>query len=203
MEINKIKKLTTLAETKFLSMYKADYVNKSGKEKSWIIASRKTKEDLSEQYFNGKEGKVDAVVVLGFHKEEKKLIIIKQFRVPLNDYIYELPAGLIDPEENIFTTVERELREETGLKLEEILKEKSGKQLYLSAGMTDESVSLAYCICSGEISKDNLEEDEDIETILVSREEAKELLLKDEKFDIKAFMALQSFVALGEDLFKK
>ena len=33
MEINKIKKLTTLAETKFLSMYKADYVNKSGKEK--------------------------------------------------------------------------------------------------------------------------------------------------------------------------
>ncbi|MDU3722570.1 MAG: DNA mismatch repair protein MutT, partial [Clostridium celatum] len=107
MEINKIKKLTTLAETKFLSMYKADYVNKSGKEKSWIIASRKTKEDLSEQYFNGKEGKVDAVVVLGFHKEEKKLIIIKQFRVPLNDYIYELPAGLIDPEENIFTTVER------------------------------------------------------------------------------------------------
>ncbi|MDU3723751.1 MAG: DNA mismatch repair protein MutT, partial [Clostridium celatum] len=77
------------------------------------------------------------------------------------------------------------------------------KQLYLSAGMTDESVSLAYCICSGEISKDNLEEDEDIETILVSREEAKELLLKDEKFDIKAFMALQSFVALGEDLFKK
>lgn len=139
MEINKIKKLTTLAETKFLSMYKADYVNKSGKEKSWIIASRKTKEDLSEQYFNGKEGKVDAVVVLGFHKEEKKLIIIKQFRVPLNDYIYELPAGLIDPEENIFTTVERELREETGLKLEEIIKEKSGKQLYLSAGMTDDT----------------------------------------------------------------
>ena len=32
--------------------------------------------------------------------------------------------------------------------------------------MTDESVSLAYCICSGEISKDNLEEDEDIEDIV-------------------------------------
>ena len=37
----------------------------------------------------------------------------------------------------------------------------------------------------------------------MTREEAKELLLKDEKFDIKAFMALQSFVSLGEDLFKK
>lgn len=202
MEINKIKKLIPLVETKFLSMYNAKYINKTGKEKSWIIASRKTKEDLSEQYFNGKEGKVDAVVVLGFHEEEKKLIVIKQFRVPLNDYVYELPAGLIDSEEDIFNTVERELREETGLKLEKIIKEKSGKQLYLSAGMTDESVSLVYCTCSGEVSKENLEEDEDIETILVSREEAKELLLKGEKFDIKVFMALQSFVTLGEELFK-
>ena len=202
MEINKIKKLTTLAETKFLSMYKADYVNKSGREKSWIIASRKTKEDLSEQYFNGKEGKVDAVVVLGFHKEEKKLIIIKQFRVPLNDYIYELPAGLIDPEENIFTTVERELREETGLKLEEIIKEKSGKQLYLSAGMTDESVSLVYCTCSGKVSDENLEEDEDIETVLLSREDAIKILNSGERCDIKFFMALQSFIQMGEEIFR-
>ena len=54
------------------------------------------KKDLSEIYLNDKEGDIDAVVIAAFYKEYKKLILIKQFRVPINNYIYELPAGLVD-----------------------------------------------------------------------------------------------------------
>ena len=56
--------------------------------------------------------------------------------------------------------------------IEEVIEDKIGQKLYLSPGMTDESVSLVYCTCSGKISDENLEDDEDIETILLSKEDA-------------------------------
>lgn len=199
---NKVQNLETLAQTKFLSLYNANYINKAGKKKAWTIATRKSKEALEGQFFNGKEDKVDAVVILAYHKEERKLVAIKQFRIPINNYVYELPAGLIDNNDDIISTVKRELKEETGLDLEEVIKDKIGQKLYLSPGMTDESVSLVYCTCSGKISNENLEEDEDIETILLSKEDAIKILNSGERCDIKFFMALQSFIQMGEDIFK-
>lgn len=199
---NKVKNIETLAETKFLSLYNANYTNKSGNEKTWTIATRKDKKTLEEQFFNGKEDKVDAVVILAYHKDKKKLVAIRQFRIPLNNYVYELPAGLIDNNDDIIPTVKRELKEETGLDLEEVIEDKIGQKLYLSPGMTDESVSLVYCTCSGKISNENLEEDEDIETILLSKEDAIKILNSGERCDIKLFMALQSFIQMGEELFK-
>lgn len=199
---NKVQKIESLAQTKFLSLYNANYINKGGNRKTWTIATRKSKEVLEAQFFNGKEDKVDAVVILAYHKEEKKLVAIRQFRIPLNNYVYELPAGLIDNNDDIISTVKRELKEETGLDLEEVIENKMGQKLYLSPGMTDESVSLVYCTCSGKISDENLEEDEDIVTILLSKEDAIKILNSDERCDIKFFMALQSFVQMGEEIFK-
>ena len=199
---NKVKNIETLAETKFLSLYNANYTNKSGNEKTWTIATRKDKKTLEEQFFNGKEDKVDAVVILAYHKDKKKLVAIRQFRIPLNNYDYELPAGLIDNNDDIISTVKRELKEETGLDLEEVIEDRIGQKLYLSPGMTDESVSLVYCTCSGKISNENLEEDEDIETILLSKEDAIKILNSGERCDIKFFMALQLFIQIGEELFK-
>ena len=199
---NKVKNIETLAETKFLSLYNANYTNKSGNEKTWTIATRKDKKTLEEQFFNGKEDKVDAVVILAYHKDKKKLVAIRQFRIPLNNYVYELPAGLIDNNDDIISTVKRELKEETGLDLEEVIEDRIGQKLYLSPGMTDESVSLVYCTCSGKISNENLEEDEDIETILLSKDDAIKILNSGERCDIKFFMALQLFIQMGEGLFK-
>ena len=199
---NKVQNLETLSQTKFLSLYNANYINKGGNKKTWTIATRKSKEALEEQFFNGKEDKVDAVVILAYHKDEKKLVAIRQFRIPLNNYVYELPAGLIDNNDDIISTVKRELKEETGLDLEEVFEDKMGQKLYLSPGMTDESVSLVYCTCSGEVSTENLEEDEDIETVLLSREDAQKILNSNERCDIKFFMALQAFITLGDKLFQ-
>jgi len=194
MKNSKITKLTALAETKFLSLFDAEYKNKKGATKHWVIASRKSYETLKDQYFQDKKESMDAVVIAAIHKGSEKLVLIKQFRVPLNDYIYELPAGLIDNDESIESAVSRELKEETGLSLLEIDKESTKKGIYVSPGMTDESIALVYCTCTGEITNKYLEDNEDIEAILVSRSEAEELLKKDVKIDIKACMLLQSFV---------
>lgn len=199
MHTNAICKLKPLAQTRFLNLYDAEYENKKGMTKHWMIASRKDYDTLSAQYFHKGEEKTDAVVIAALHKESEKLVLIKQFRLPLNDYIYELPAGLIDPNETPETTLGRELKEETGLELVSLVKAQD--KLYLSAGMTDESVCLMYCICTGEVSIDYLEADEDIEPFLVSREDAEKLLQSGEKLDIKTYLLLQSFVKLGSALF--
>jgi len=189
-----ITNITTLADTKFLKLYNAEYINKNGKPKNWSIASRKNLDTLKNNYFNGKEDNIDAVIIIATHSTEDKLVIIKQFRVPLNDYVYEIPAGLIDFGEDFETTVKRELKEETGLDLLKIDFEKTKSKAYISAGMTDESAALVYCTCLGEISKAYLEPDEDIEIMLLSKQEAKSLINSNEKIDIKAFLAIQNFI---------
>ena len=200
--MSKINKLTTLAETKFLNLYNAEYSNKGSNTKNWIIASRKEKENLEGVYLNNKELQDDAVLIVPFHKEEEKIVVIRQFRVPINSYIYEMPAGLIDKGESPQTAITRELKEETGLDVIEILKNTVKGQLFLSPGMTDESVTSVFCTCGGTISKAYMEEDEDIEPILLSQKEAQELLIKDVKFDIKCYIYLQEFAKSGNEMFK-
>lgn len=201
--MGRIKDITSLVETKFISLYNVKYLNKSNKEKSWTVASRKKKEVLEGIYLDNEKDKVDAVIICAYHKDSEKLVIIKEFRVPINKYIYELPAGLVDSDdENFESAVKRELKEETGLDVIEIKKDLSCNQVYLSPGMTDESAAFVYCICEGEISNKFLEDDEDIEAILVSQEEARKIIKNNIiSLDIRAYLALQSFSVLGEKMF--
>lgn len=194
MTKSKVNKITTLADTKYLKLYDAEYTNKNGKMKNWSIASRKDINIVKNKFFNGVEENIDAVIIVANHIDENKLVVIKQFRVPINDYVYELPAGLIDDGENFETTVKRELKEETGLELIDIDYKRTKNKVYISTGMTDESVALVYCNCNGKVSKDYLEPDEDIEVILVSKEEARKIINSDENIDIKALMAIQHFI---------
>ena len=122
--------------------------------------------------------------------------------MPINNYIYELPAGLVDNKEGMEKAVQRELKEETGLDIVKINKVKSKNKIYLSPGMTDESVAFVYCTCSGELSKEFLEEDEDIEPLLISQGDARRILSENEEIDIKAFLILQMFAEIGEKLFE-
>lgn len=201
MKQNKVTKVKPLVETRYLSLYEAEYENKVGNMRTWTIASRKDNNTLQKQFFENKEDATDGVIIAAYHKDKKKLVIIRQFRIPLNDYVYELTAGLIDPGEDARSTIGRELLEETGLKLVDIIKGKGTDKVYVSAGMTDESLAFVFCTCEGEISDEHLEDDECIEALLVSQEEARELIQSKERFDIKCFLLLQSFALLGDKLF--
>jgi ADP-ribose pyrophosphatase len=201
MKKNKVTKLNTLVETRYLSLYEAEYENRVGNKRTWTVASRKDNGTLQKQFFESKDDAVDGVIIAAYHKEKNKLVIIKQFRIPLNNYVYELPAGLIDPGDDAKSTIGRELMEETGLKLVDVINNRGIDKVYVSAGMTDESLTLVYCTCEGEISDEYLEDDECIEAMLVSQEEALELIKRKVKFDIKCFLVLQSFALLGEKLF--
>lgn len=54
-----------------------------------------------------------AVVILPL-TENGRIVLLRQFRVALNDFIFEFPAGTLDPKEDPLVCAKRELLEETG-----------------------------------------------------------------------------------------
>lgn len=184
-------KIEKIAGTKFLSYYDLKYKNKNGKQKSWSAVSRADTKDYEKRLFE-KSNQRDAVLIGAYHIDMQKLVLVKQFRVPLNDYIYEIPAGLIDKGEDVLTSAKRELFEETGLELIEITE--VFENLYVSPGVTDECVDIVFCTCKGDISDLHLEEDEDIEIGLYDEEEVRRILADKNKMDIKTLLVMQMFI---------
>lgn len=52
------------------------------------------------------------IVILAF--KEDKILLVKQFRYPMKEVMYELPAGKLEFGEDPFFAAKRELEEETG-----------------------------------------------------------------------------------------
>ncbi len=55
-------------------------------------------------------------------KDDGKILLVTQFRYPLQKTIYELPAGKLDKSEEPILCAARELEEETGFKSDDLIK---------------------------------------------------------------------------------
>lgn len=188
----KIKNVKKLSDYSHLNLYAVQYTDMVNQDRQWIFASRsKNSNPLNKNTLTP-----DAVVIVPFHEKYQKLVIIKEFRVPLGGYQYGFPAGLIDEGETIEQAGKRELFEETGLKVDRILKRSPG--IFSSSGMTDESVSMLFVECKGEPSSEFNEASEDIEVMMVSVQQARDILHDDTiKFDVKTWIVMHMFAATG------
>lgn len=184
----KIKDSSKLTAERWLNLFDVKYVAETGEEKSWQIASRQKEPKC----VTGRYQQPDAVVIVPFHTVRNKMVILREYRVPLNDYEYGLPAGLIDRDESVEQATRRELMEETGLTVSRFTK--ISPPIYSSAGMTDESVAMVYVECEGAPSTSANSATEMIEILLVSPREAL-VLLNDTtlKFDAKAWLVISRF----------
>ncbi len=185
MKIKGVKKITNCVH---LNMFEISYFDCNNDERSWQIACR-TKEP---KCINGQFSIPDGVIIVPFHKKKNRLVIIKEFRVAVGDYLYGFPAGLIDGGETIEQAAERELKEETGLNV--TCFNKVGPPVFSSTGMTDESVSMVFVECDGEPTSENNKSSEEIDTIFVSSQDATALCEDSTlKFDVKTWLVLSSF----------
>ena len=188
----KIKSVNKLTDYKYLNMFESLYEDSEGRDRIWRFVSRND----SPRCVSGLREIPDAVVIVPFHPEKNRLVIIREFRVPLGNYQYGLPAGLVDKGETIVDSVSRELREETGLAVTRWIR--TSPPIYSSSGMTDESIVLVYVECAREPSRIGNTASEDIETLLVSPAEALRLC-EDTRVmvDVKTWLVLSMYGATG------
>ena len=189
----KIKGYTKITNERHLNLFSISYLDRKNCSRSWRIVSRQE----SPKAVSGALDRPDAVVVVPYHAEKEKMVLISEYRVALGGFQYGFPAGLIDAGESVTEAGIRELREETGLIATQILME--GAPVYSSTGMTDESVSMLYVVCGGEPSNALNESSEDIQTLFVSPGEAASLVVnREHRFDVKTWLVLSFFSAHGK-----
>ena len=191
--MGKITEVNQITNNKFLNFYDLKREDKYGKEGRYFMSSRAKCED--ELKLNTKENKPDAVIIFALYGEEKdKVVMIRQYRYAIGDYIYEMPAGLVDEGETYRESATRELKEETGLDFEPLnVNEIYERPFFSSVGMTDESCSMVYGYATGEVDLSGLGDGEEIEVVFVDRNEARRIL-KEENVSVKCAYQLMHFV---------
>ena len=118
--------------------------------------------------------------------DDPQLLLIKQYRYAAEDFIYEIPAGKLDGDEDPADCARRELREETGCTAERI------EHLYTfftTPGFTDERIHafMATGLTRGEVSHER-DEFMSVETVTLSH--ALELIKAGTLMDAKTALAI-------------
>ena len=157
---------------------------------NYFVASRAR--DVESLKLVTRKNKPDGVIIYSNYGENHdKVVLIRQYRYTLGDYIYEFPAGLVEPDENYHEGAVREMYEETGLKLDPIpVAEAYQKPYFTTVGMTDESCATVYGYASGQISSKAQEATEEIEVVLADKEEVKRILQEENVAIMTAYMLM-------------
>ena len=122
---------------------------------------------------------------------KNRVLLVKQFRLPAERDLWELPAGRLDPGESPLAAAKRELREEAGLTAKKWVKLAS---FWSSPGYVDEKMDLFLALDLTEGTQQPME-DERIETRWFSKRELGELIhagkIRDAKTMIGYFLWLE------------
>ncbi len=168
-------KLDKIDAGKFIHRYNLEYEANDGTKKTYEMISRNP--DMKD-FIDLQNNKPDAVVLIMHNKDNSKLLVNREFRMATGKFVYNFPAGLIDPGETYDISARRELKEETGLELVTITD--TLPLCYSSIGFSNETNITVIGIADGTITgSDSVLEE--IEAKWYSKNELKELL-KSEPF---------------------
>ena len=197
--MDRIKGVKRLTENRFLNLYELDARQRDGKAIRYYVASRAKKtEDLKS--VSGHR-RADGVIMYGVYGEQKdRIVLIRQYRYPLGDYIYEFPAGLVEPGEDVREAGIREMFEETGMTFTPREGGDFERPFFTTVGMTDESCAMVFGYCSGTPSNEHQEAAEDIQVVLADREECRRILKEENVAIMPAYMMMHFLNTQGDPL---
>lgn len=116
--------------------------------------------------------------------EDNQVIFVKQYRHGAGQIMVELPAGVVEENEDPEIAARRELLEETGYAFDQIT---YVCELFANPA-TSGNITYTYLLTGGrKVQEQDLDPSEDIEVVLMDLEEAKQFL-----FDNKIGQALHS-----------
>jgi ADP-ribose pyrophosphatase len=120
-------------------------------------------------------------------KDDGKIILVKQFRYPLQKTLIELPAGKLDKGEDPLICATRELEEETGYKANKI---KKLGEIYTSPGYSTE---ILYIYSATELIPGNLNREEGergMEILELTLTEIEKMIMSGEITDAKTIVGI-------------
>ncbi|MDD3922491.1 MAG: NUDIX hydrolase [Endomicrobiaceae bacterium] len=126
-----------------------------------------------------------AVAVIPF-LNKKDIILVKQFRYPINKITYEIPAGKLDKKESLIKCVKRELKEETGYSAKKIKKLLS---FWPTPAFSNEVLHI-YIATELSSGKNCPDDDEFVENVIISYKEALQMVKNGKIKDSKTIIAL-------------
>jgi ADP-ribose pyrophosphatase len=113
----------------------------------------------------------NAVAILPLNEDGCKLL--KQYRYAIDQYIYEAPAGTMEPGEDPLKTAHRELIEETGFTASTIVQKGF---IYTTPGYTDEKIYLFEARNLSPSREYEKDEDEVIEVVDVATKDLETMI---------------------------
>lgn len=167
---------TPIAATDWVKLetvsYRFNHDEPGNYKRRWDVASRAT--------HNSHADGVVILAKLSLADDQPRVLLVKQFRPPINAVTVELPAGLVDKGETYQQAALRELREETGFRGRVTHVHKDAT---LSPGFSAESVALVEMQVEGTAEAQDLDENENIQVVSVPlhrMEEALDHMIKTE-----------------------
>lgn len=179
-------RMEKVKDGKYLKNYELTYLNKAGREKKYEIVSRS---EITGPEALGK--RVSGVSIVAYH--EDRLLLLREFRMGVNRYIYNLCAGMIEEGESMEECITRELYEETGLSVKRI--RTILPPSFAAVAFSDVKTQIAFVEVEGNF-EDHTSDNEQIDAKFYSREEVRELL-ETEEFSSRAQMAAYFFTIYG------
>ena len=192
--MSSVGKITKKTDNRFLHFYELEAIHRDGKASPYFMASRTG--DPENLKAVAHHNNPDGVILYGVYGEQKdQVILIRQYRYPIAGYVYEFPAGLVEPGEDLLTSGAREMYEETGLTFRPI---GFTNPFFMSVGMTDDSCGTVFGYCEGQPTNCNQEASEEIQVIIADRDECRRIL-KEENVALPCAYMLMHFIGSQGD----
>ena len=149
------KGIRKVLEGKFITRYDVEYVTAEGHSKTYEIISRNRDIQTLQELQNHTP---DSVVLILTDESGQRLLINREYRMAMAQWIYNFPAGLIDPGETVEESARRELWEETGLRLVRVDDVLDGS--YSAVGFANERNACVFGVAAGTFQKSTSDAEE-------------------------------------------
>ncbi len=155
----------------------------------WVDEVRLPNGKRAVREYLGHPGAVAVIPLVDASKQNPKILFVRQFRYPVNQLTYELPAGKLVKGENPVSCIHRELEEETGFKARSVKKLIS---FCPTSAFSNEVIHL-YTAKGLSRGRFNPDEDEFIEPVVMTLQKALHKIKNGEIRDSKTIIGLLAF----------